>query len=330
MAPPRRSVLIARQLAEDPDAGLSDLHESPHILRHLCGMADEKTTCGDRDGLRVARLCCRIAGRLKTDEALASSFARLGTALRAANRLDHAGQALRIGLELAPPHLEGDLLRRRAWVRIWEKRYAEALADAEAALERTHGAEHAKSLEALGVAHYYRGDNRTAIEVLGRCLAAVDPDSGTFYCNAIHNYAAALAEGTDEEAARAVELCAELRPLLKYRHKRQRAKLWWMEGLLQHRLGDSRTAWRSLNHARRALVAMEAAAELAGLVADMARVSPEPIAVRLICDEASEVIVHGPLRRRLESLATAAREMIPQAAAALRDAASRRAPCPAI
>lgn len=279
----------------------------------------------------MASLCCRLARRLKTDEARARSFARLGTALRADGRLEHAEKALSIGLAAAPAFLKGDLLRRRAWVRIYQKRLRLALADARAALPLTSGAVHAKTLGALGVAHYYRGDHRAAIRVLGQCLTETDPNSGYLYCTAIHNYATALSSGTDAEAAKALKLCAQLRPRLKYRHKMQRARLWWTEGLLHHKLGDDRLAWRSLNHARSSLVTLEASAELAALVADMARVSPQQPAIRLLCDESAEVIAaHRSLAGPLRTLAAAAREMIPEAAAVLREAASRLAPCPAL
>ena len=330
MAPPRRSVLIARRLAEQPEAGLGDPHYSPHVLRHLCAIADERTSCGDRRGLQIAGLCCRLAGRLRTDDARARSFAQLASALRAAGRLDHADKAIGIGLAAAPPHLEGDLLRRRAWVRIYQKRLGAALADVEAALPLTGGSCHARTLEALGVVQGYRGEHRAAIRALGRCLEETDPSAGTDYCNAIHNYATALSRGTDAEAAKALELCAQLRPRLKYRHKIQRASLWWTEGLIHHRLGHADAAWRSLNHGRRSLVALGAAAEVAAIVADMARVSPQQPAVRLLCDEAAEVIgAHRGLLRPLRALAAAAREMIPDDAAALRQAAGRLAACPA-
>ncbi|MCP5112064.1 MAG: hypothetical protein GY953_14640, partial [bacterium] len=227
MARPRKSLVLARQLAEVPGTALEKFHENPHVLRRLCKIADEKTNTGDGSGLRIARLCCRLAGRPKTDEAYAHSFARLATALRAAGRADHAEEALGIGLDLAPPHLKGDLLRRRAWVRIYQERLSMALADAKAALPLTSGSVHAKTLDVLGVVQFYRGEYREAIRVLARCLEETDPDSGYLYCGVIHNYATALSKGTDAEAAKALKLCAKLRPKLKYPHKMQRARLWW-------------------------------------------------------------------------------------------------------
>ena len=190
--------------------------------------------------------------------------------------------------------------------------------------------ERALAREALGVALYNRGDYRDAIAELRRCLTESHPDDD-LYCNAIHNYATALSQGTDEEAAKALKLCAKVRPRFKYRHKMQRAKLWWLEGLLHHRLGDARLAWRSLNHARLSLAALKAAPELAALVADMATVSPQQPAVQVICQEAAEVVAgQRDLLHPLRTLAAAAREMIPEAARALKDAASRLAPCPAL
>ena len=111
----------------------------------------------------------------------------------------------------------------------------------------------------------------------------------------------------------------------------QRAKLWWTRGLIHKRLGNRREAWRALDIARRSLVVLEAAPELAAIVGDMAEVSPEPAAVRLICGEAAGVITAGhALLDPLRALAASARDMIPEAAAALKQAASRLAPCPAL
>jgi len=332
MARPRRSVRLARELALHPAAGLEDQHVNPWVLRHLCEITDERLTSGDRDGLRLARLGCRIAGRLKTDEAHARSFASLASALWLANRLDHAERALEIGFSVGPPpELEGDLLRRRSYIRVYQGRLEDAVRDARQAVGLTTGALQAWSRAVLGLALYYSGEHRAAIDELGRSLADTDPNSETRYCLAIQNYATALAEGTDEEAAAAVELCAEARARLKARHKMQRAKIWWTQGLLQNRLGDPRSAWWSLDTARRSLVALEAAPELAAVVADMARISQKPPAVQHICSEAADVITaHHGLARPFRDLVAAAREMIPEAAAALKAAASQLAPCPAL
>lgn len=288
-------------------------------------------SCGDRNGLRLAGLCCRLAQHLKSDEARAMSFARLATALRLANRMNQAEQALAIALTAAPTHLEGDLRRRRAWIRIYQGRLPEAIKDSEAALDRTSGQAKAKTYEVLGIAHLYNGDHPTGIRHLEQCQATTDPDAETAYCNALHNYATALGEGTDEQAAEALNVCADLRLRLKPRHKQQRAKLWWTEGLVRERLGDFQKAWWSLNTARRSLIALRAAPEVAAIVADMARVAPEPPAVRHICGEATTVVsASRTLTEPLGNLALAPRELIPDASAALREAASRLANCPAL
>ncbi|MCP3962188.1 MAG: hypothetical protein GY719_30465, partial [bacterium] len=280
-----------------------------HVLQRLCGLADEKTNCGNPDGLRLAQLCCRLAQQLKTEEALVLSFARLATALRSANRLEHAERALEIALDVAPLDLEGDLHRRRAWIRIYQDRLKDAIDDAEAALERTEGAEMAMAHEALGVALLSSGKHQEGLRQVELCLAATDPDAETAYCNALHNYATALGEGTDEQATEALILCADLRLKLKDRHKLQRAMLWWTEGLLHERLDDTQQAWRSLDTARRSLIALRVAAEAAAIVADMARVASKPLAVRHICGEAEAVIrAPHPLIEPLRELATAGRE----------------------
>ncbi len=331
MAPLRKSERLARELAHDPAVGLRQAHESPHVLRRLCNLADQKMTSGDRDCLRVARLCCRIAGRLKTAEARVLSFARLASALRLAGRLGHSDRALEVAFTAAPDHLRGDLLRRRCCRLIYQHRFAEALPDAEAAVEQTSGTDHARALGALGVVLGYSGKRRGAIRAHGQCLAATDPDAELEYCNAVINYATSLSGGTKEEAREALELCAEARSNLKRRHKMQRAKLRWTEGLLHLGLGENEQAWPALNTARRSLIALRAVPEVAAIIADMAAVDPEPMAVRHICYEAAMVITAPHvLAEPLEALAHAAPEAIPQAAAELRDAASRLAAMPAL
>ncbi len=90
-------------------------------------------------------------------------------------------------------------------------------------------------------------------------------------------------------------------------------------------------AWRALNTARRSLIALQAASEVAAITADMARVSQQPVAIREICYEAARLIAgRHPLTQPLRALARAARQAIPEAAAALREEAGRLAPCPTL
>ena len=331
MAPPRKSVRLARQLASDPNARLEAAHVSPYVLRRLCELADEKFSCGDRDVLRLARLGCRIAGLLNTDEARARSFGSLVLGLCLANRPDHAAHAAATALAAAPAKLRGDLLRRKAYVHLYKGRLAEARRDAEAAVRLTVDAEHAKAQEVLGIILYYSGEYRAAIRKLGEALALTDPGSDTEFCIAIQNYATALTEGSDAEARWALQLCAELRSQLKDRHKMQRAKLRWTEGLLHKRFGDWTTARQALDVARRSLVVLQAAPEVAAIVADIALLTPQPPAVRYICSEAEKAMAAGhPLMAHLRRLQLASRETIPTAAASLRKVASSLAPCPAL
>ncbi len=331
MAPPRKSVRLARELAEDPAGRLHKRFLKPFVLLRLCELASEKNSCGDQDGLRVARLCCRLARKLGTAEARALSFGRLASALRSAGRLGHAERALVVALTAAPATQVGDLLRRRACIRLYQKRWKEAIEDAEAALDQTTEQARAKAHEALGIALFESGDHQAGRHHLERCLATTDPNAETAYCNALQNYAKALGEGTDEQAAEALALCLELHPKLDDRHKMQRAKLWWTIGLLHLRLGDLQEAWRSLDIARRSLLALRAVPEMAAIVADMARVADEPKAVRHICGEATAVIsAPHPLTEPLGELAMAPPESIPAASAALREAAGKLAACPAL
>ncbi len=337
----RKSQRLARKLAQRRSARLGERHLSPHILRHLCKEADDKTTCGDRDGLRVARIAVRLAGkvlRLRSwrrrpgeSEVLALSFAQLAAALRLADRLDHAEKAWQIASDAAPGYLEGDLLRRRAWLRFRRGRLKDALKDAKAAVDLTSGLDYALAVGTLAGLLYYNGDYQEAITKFRECLDVLDPNDEHRYCGMLVSYTVALAKGSRSDLKQGLKLCPELRSKLKSRHKMQRAKLWWAEGLIQHRLGDSQAAWWALDLARRSLVAMKAAPEVAAIVADMARLEAEPHVVRHMCSEAEALIAEpDPLWQPLRALARAAREMIPEAAATLRQAADQLSSCPAL
>ncbi len=331
MAPPRKSERLARVLASDRNAQLEEEHVNPYVLRRLCELADKKMIRGDRDCLRIARLCCRIAARLEAAAGISRSFGRLASALRLSGRLAHAEGGLQIALESAPDRLKGDLLRRRCYLRIYQNRLEEAQADAERSIEASDGAERTQAVGAQGMVLYYREDYRGAIRKLERCVAETDPDAERAYCNAIQNYATALAKGTEQEMRQALELCARARRMLRRRHKMQRAKLWWTEGLLHLRLRHLKDAWRALDTARRSLIALDAAPEVAGITADMARVLPQPHAIRQLCHEAARIISgRHPLTEPLQALALSAPEWLSESAAALRREAAKLAPCPAL
>ncbi len=336
----RRSARLAAELA-DQGVCLGERHLSWHVLRRLCRAADDKTTCGDRDCLRLARLAVRIAGRLvrlpswrrRPGESpeIALSFGQLATALRFANRLDHAETALRIAFEASPQYFRGVLYRRRAWLRIYQERNKKAVRDAERAVELALEDDRAVALGTLGAALYYRQDFRRSIARYRESLALMDPGDEHSYCGTLVSYAAALAHGTDEEAESALRHCRRLRSQLKRAYAMQRAKLRWVEGLLEKKLGNLAAAWRALEIARRSLLALKAAPEVAAVVADMAEVFTEPRALVLICAEAAEVIAEPhPLAEPLQVLAGTARELIPEAAAALRARAGQLAACPAL
>ena len=109
----------------------------------------------------------------------------------------------------------------------------------------------------------------------------------------------------------------------------QRAKLWWVEGLLHHRLGNDWEAWRALDTARRSLMALNAASEIGAITADMARIAPLPRAVKNLCHEAGQLIPsYHPLFEPLQALRRANQPQIPAAAGALREAAASSAVCP--
>ncbi len=322
---------MAEELADSLSGRLEERFLKPFVLERLCELTSETLSCGDLDALRLARLCCRVAQHLKTSEARALSFGRLASALRLADRLGHAERALAVAQEAAPDRLAGDLLRRRASIRIYQGRLSEAVKDAKRALEETFGPAEAKCYEVLGVALFLSGDQSGGTQQLERCLVKTDPDSETAYCNAIQNYAGALAQGTEEHMKRALGLCRKARSMLRRRHKMQRAKLWWIEGLLQFRLGRLKKAWRALNTARCSLAALQAAPEVAAIIADMARVSPEPLAIRQLCRETAGLITgRHPLTRPLRALARSAQDWIPETAAALRREASTLVPCLAL
>ncbi len=337
----RKSKQLAQELVQDRLSRLGERHLSWHVLRNLCEEIDARTTSGDHDSLRLARLAVRLAGRLvqlrrwcrrpKESFELATSFARLAAALRLANRIHSAERALGIAFDVAPDDLKGDLYRRRAWLRIYTGRRSEAQEDAQTAVDLTSGREHALALGTLGAVLYYRNDFEGAADRLGECLRLLGPEDEHRYCGMLVSYIAALSKGSEAELEEGLKLCSELRTKLKPRHKMLRAKLWWSQGLIQHRLGDLKAAWWSLNLARRCLVNMEAAPEVAAIIADMAQLEAEPQMVRHICSEAEEIIAEpDPLWQPLQALSRAAREMIPEAAAALRQAADPLSSCPVL
>jgi tetratricopeptide (TPR) repeat protein len=336
----RRSARLAKELA-DERCRLGDRHVSWHVLRRLCRIAEDKTICGDRDCLRLAQLAVRIAGRrlrlrrwrrrAGESSEIALSFGQLATALRLASRFDHAETALRIAFQASPPHLEGVLYRRRAWIRLYQARMAEALRDAERAVALANEEDFALAVGTLAATLYYNDDFRGAIARYKECLAAMDPADEEAYCGMLGAYAGALAQGTAEEAETALELVQRLRTKLKPGQKMQRAKLWWIEGLLEKRLEQLDDAWWALDVARRSLVAMKAAPEVAAVIADMAAVFAEPTIIGVICTEAAGVIADPhPLAEPLQALAGASREQIPAAAIALRQEASQLAACPTL
>ncbi|MCP4660304.1 MAG: hypothetical protein GY856_33300 [bacterium] len=193
------------------------------------------------------------------------------------------------------------------------------------------GPRRARAVKTLGIASYYAEAYGDAIKWLTEAVDTLDPDLKHEYTAALGSFAAALAMSTDDDARWALRICAQARARLKGRHKMQRAKLWWIEGLLHHRLGDDVEAWQALDIARRSLIALRVAPEVAAITADMARISPQPRAIRHLCHEAGKVIVAShPLAEPLRAVASAAQEAIPAAAAALRKAASGLALCPSL
>ncbi len=137
------------------------------------------------------------------------------------------------------------------------------------------------------------------------------------------SYAVVLVKGSDEDAKEGLTICAKARQQLKDRHRMQRAKLWWTEGLLHHRLGDLPTAWWALDIARRSLIALKAAPEVGAVIADMARISPKPLAVAYLCEQAEAVIsASHPLANSLQALAEADEGSLKAAAMVLRESAA--------
>ncbi len=336
----RKSARLAAELA-DQGVRLGERHVSWHVLRRLGRAADDKSTCGDEDCLRIAQLAVRIAGRLvrlrtwrrrpSESAEIALSFGQLATALRLANRLEHADTALRIAFDACPPYLKGVLYRRCAWIRLYQGKTEKALRDAESSVELALEEDRALALGTLAAVLYYRDDFRGAIARYRESLALLDPADEHSYCGILGSYAAVLARGTEEDAREAIELCQGLRSELKPAQKMQRAKLRWIEGLLEKRLGKLDAAWRALDIARRSLLALKAAPEVAAVVADMAEVFAEPQSVAVICTEAADLIAEPhPLADPLQGLAGATPELIPEAAAVLRQQAVQLAFCPAL
>jgi tetratricopeptide (TPR) repeat protein len=343
-----RAENLAEEVAFSLSVRLEDRHESPHVFDKLCRIVDEMTTSGNRDSLRAARRAVRIAGRLaspgrcklcqrpfpgtlrKTVE-LARGFARLAAALRLRCRYDHADAALRTALKMDPTdEIRGDLYRRRGLLRISQERKAAALADTRAALELAPaGRRRAVALLTLGNILYRTSFFEEAIQRLEEAVLTLDPAWEHQYTGALICYANALTKGTGKDARKGLEICAKARRRLKSTHKMQRAKLWWVEGTLYHRLGENRDAWRCLNISRLALVVMKFAPEVAAITSDMARIAMQPHTVENMCYEANKAIPeYHPLAVPLQALRNAGRSEIPAAAGVLRKAAEGLAACP--
>jgi tetratricopeptide (TPR) repeat protein len=344
----KRSEDLAEQLAFHPVVRLGEHHETPYIFDRLCLIIDAMVTNGDRDSLRAARRAVRIAGRLagpgrcklcaqrlpgsrpKTVE-LARGFGRLAAALRLWGRYGHAEAALVTAFKMDPPtEIQGDLYRRRAILRLYQEQEPEAVADAcTALLLATPGQRRGRALKTLGVASYETGSFKESILHLEEAVETLDPDLEHSFIAALVCYANALAKGTGEDVRKGLTVCAKARGRLKKSHKIQRAKLWWVEGLLYHRLSADRDAWRCLNTARLSLVLMKIAPEVAVITADMARIAMQPHTVENMCFEAIKAIPdHHPLSEPLQALRCAGRSEIPAAAGVLREAADGLAVCP--
>lgn len=343
----RRSDQLAEELALNPSTQLGDHHVSPHVFDRLCRIADEVTTNGDRGGLRAAQRAIRLAGRLagpvrcemcqrpfqaeRKSVPLARGFARLAAALRLRERYDHAEAALVMAFHMDPPdEIQGDLYRRRALLRVYQDRWAEALADATTGLRlSTPGHRRGRALVAMGVVSFEIESFGEAIQHLEEAIQVLDPAFEHEFIAGLICYANALTKGDDEAAQEGLRTCAEVRTRLKPQHQMQRAKLWWVEGLLLHRLGQHRKAWLALNTARLALLAMRAAPEVAAITADMACIAPLPRAVKNMCHEAGQAIPeYHPLAAKLQALGSARRPEISATAGVLRAAAARLAACP--
>ena len=187
------------------------------------------------------------------------------------------------------------------------------------------------ALGTLGAVLFYRGDFRGSIDRFATCLSSLDPNCEHKYSGLLGGYIAALSKGTEADARHGLKLCSDLRKKLKDRHKMQRAKLWWIEGLLHKKLGNTEDAWWAMDVARRSLIAMKTAPEVAAVVAEMAEVANQVMAVRHISLEAAKVIRgKHPLGPPLRTLIRASSESLSQAAAALKTAAHGHASCPSL
>jgi len=323
-------------------------HVTPHVFDRLCRISDEMTTNGDRAGLRAAQRAVRIAGLLigplrcescqrafpvkgRKSTRLARGLARLAAALRLRGRHDHAEKALVAAFRMDPSdEIRGDLYRRRALLRVYQERFDEALADARAGLRMaTPGHRRGRALVAMGIVFFETGGFADAITYLEEAVRTLDPDFEHGFVAGLICFANALTKGTDDDVRQGIRVCSEARARLRPQHKMHRAKLWWVEGLLLQRLGESRRAWQALTTARLALIALNAAPEVGAITADMAQIASLPRAVTHMCHEAGRAIPpYHPLASPLRHLRDAKPPQIPTAAGVLRDAAGRLAVCP--
>lgn len=337
------------------------------LLKYLRHCAN-RITSSPGEGRDLVLLALRvIAPQINVDTCTTVQIWSLFSAAdRFMGRLDKADAILDLAFDLADECLncQAHLLRKRALVRVDQKRYDEAIAAAGSSIEIYRNIETDDVHEILGDGHaraflwrgnaYYEasesgyGDEEHLISCsatdYGRALALLSPQrSPKLYGVAIFNLGAALAAtGKKEDLLTADQHVRKTRGLFRGIEKisQERAKLDWLTAMIRHELRTMRPARvrfylsRSLN----AFVVLGMPQETVAVAADLARIAfPDQNRIRTIVGELEDRLcrISDDLRQKIQDVQAATRlegwdaaETVKAAIEALREACGPKTlPC---
>ncbi len=206
-------------------------------------------------------------------ERLVRAYATLGGAYRAVGRPDDGNEPYRRALKLSStisPLAQADLYQRLAALRAYQKRFD----DATMLLEKAIGVfrEHERydelgcAFAVLSFAHIEAERYSETLKAASEALCYTDPKKNErVHYSALHNFICAAIRSTDLEALGAAwPKIREARRLIR-RHRRSlpKLKLYWVEGLLLHKLHLTKRAEQLYEKARKGFVELDAVYEIA-------------------------------------------------------------------
>lgn len=291
---PGQRLLAQLDLFSEPEVVLDDpKYWNPDFARHFIEAWDGVAYVDPHAGMRLSEVAVKLVGRLDRDAhqvLLPRALATMGSSHRALEDLDTAEAILaevraHHARTLVPRLDEADYFRRMTYLRINQQRFAEALACAEktVTLCRAELADHE-----LGRAYGARGavylsmilSHESAppgepIHSLSEALRWVDPRKGLHTYEApTRNLATALLKGypcdlelTLRTLKKALRLQAKLRVT---RRTLPNAQLRWTIGLVYMRTGELDRAAEVLRRARRVLMHLGFARQVAWISLDLA------------------------------------------------------------